>query len=224
MRLTCSEHDLRPSESREARRVLPVDWSNLPGSLVVVSGASGTGKSTLVRRVLERPDVHARLSISATTRPIRPGEADGTDYYFLSQDEFLKRRDQDEFLEWAEVHGNFYGTPAPPVADSLRQGRSVVLEIDVQGALQVQNRVPSAVLVFVHAPSMEVLESRLRARCTDNEATIQKRLTNARGEIEQASRYDHQIINDDLETAVAALAAILNRKPVPPGTPTEASR
>lgn len=202
----------------------PVDWSKLPGRLVVVSGASGTGKSTLVKRTLERPEVRARLSISATTRPIRPGEADGKDYYFLSREEFQRRRDQDGFLEWAEVHGNLYGTPAPPVAESLREGQSVVLEIDVQGALQVRERVPSALLVFVHAPSMEVLEARLRARCTDDEATIRKRLANARGEIELAARYDHQIINDDLDTAVAALSAILNRETVPPGTPTEASR
>lgn len=201
--------------------MLPVDWSRLPGRLVVVSGASGSGKSTLVRRALARPDVHARLSISATTRPMRSGESDGTDYYFLARDEFENRRDRGQFLEWAEVHGNLYGTPAPPVAESLQQGQSVVLEIDVQGAFQVRRYVPSAVLVFVQAPSMEELEARLRARCTDDEPTIQKRLTNARGEIAQAAQYDFQIVNDDLDMAVAALAAILVT--TPRSTPTEAS-
>jgi guanylate kinase len=189
--------------------VKPVDLSEMPGRLVVVSGASGTGKSTLVRRVLGREDVPARLSISATTRAPRPGEVDGRDYYFLSREEFASRRERGGFLEWAEVHGNLYGTPAEPVLRSLREGQSVVLEIDVQGALQVRSRVPAAVLVFVHAPSPEVLEARLRDRRTDAEATIQERLANARAEIAQASRYDHQIVNDDLETAVAALAAIL---------------
>ena len=193
----------------------PVDWSTLPGRLVVVSGASGTGKSTLVKRALERPDVPARLSISATTRAMRPGEVEGADYYFLSREDFEARRDRGEFLEWAEVHGNLYGTPAGPVAESLRRGKSVVLEIDVQGGFQVRERVPSAVLVFVHAPSMEVLEARLRARCTDDDATIARRLANARGEITLASRYDYQIVNDDLETAVAALAAILTATRIP---------
>jgi guanylate kinase len=201
--------------------VTPVDWSTLPGRLVVVSGASGTGKSTLVRRALARPDVNARLSISATTRAQRPGEADGVDYYFLPRAEFESRRDRGEFLEWAEVHGNLYGTPAAPVADSLAGGQSVVLEIDVQGGFQVRERAPGTVLVFVHAPSMAVLEARLRARNSDDEATIQRRLANARGEIALASRYDYQIVNDDLDAAVAALATLL-QSPSHPRTPTEA--
>ena len=185
------------------------DWGELPGRLVVVSGPSGSGKSTLVRTVLERPEVRAVLSISATTRAPRPGEAHGREYLFLSRESFEEERAQGGFLECAEVHGNLYGTPATPVHAALESGRCVILEIDVQGALLVRERVPSAFLVFITVPSFAELEARLRARATDSEATIARRLANARWELDQAARYDRQIMNADLGRAVDDLVGVL---------------
>jgi guanylate kinase len=180
------------------------------GRLFVLSGPSGSGKSTLARRALARVGVPARLSISATTRPRRPGEVDGVDYRFLGREEFEHLRDRGEFLEWAEVHGNLYGTPAGPVEEALERGESVLLEIDVQGAQQVVRRMPEAVLIFVQAPTFDVLEQRLRARGSEDEATIQRRLANARRELEQARHYPFHLINDDLRRAVEELAALLS--------------
>jgi guanylate kinase len=185
------------------------DWADLPGRLIVVSGASGSGKSTLVRLALDRPEVRVRLSISATTRAPRPGEAHGSAYHFLPRDEFETLREQGQFLESAEVHGHLYGTPAGPVRESLARGECVLLEIDVQGALLVKDRVPSACLIFVNVPSFSELESRLRARATDSEATIARRLANARWELEQVHRYDFQLMNSELERAVDDLVALL---------------
>ena len=184
-------------------------WDDLPGRLVVVSGPSGSGKSTLVRRVLARPEVRARLSISATTRAPRPGEESGRDYFFLSREGFEDARARGEFLETAEVHGNLYGTPAGPVRADLEAGRCVLLEIDVQGGLIVRERVPSALLVFIHAPSLDELEGRLRSRATEDEATIARRLANARRELEQTTRYDKQVINANLDRAVEDFVTLL---------------
>ena len=184
-------------------------WDDLPGRLVVVSGPSGSGKSTLVRRVLARPEVGARLSISATTRAPRPGEEPGRDYFFLSREAFEEARARGEFLETAEVHGNLYGTPAGPVRADLEAGRCVLLEIDVQGALIVRERVPSALLIFIHAPSLTELEGRLRARATDDEATITRRLVNARRELEETKRYDKHVMNENLDQAVEDFVMLL---------------
>ena len=184
-------------------------WDDLPGRLIVVSGPSGSGKSTLVRRVLARPEVRARLSISATTRAPRPGEEPGRDYLFLSREEFEEAQARGEFLESAEVHGNLYGTPAGPVRADLEAGRCVLLEIDVQGALIVREKVPSALLIFIHAPSLAELEVRLRARATDDEATISRRLANARREMEQTTHYDKQVLNADLDQAVEDFVMLL---------------
>jgi len=184
------------------------DWETLPGRLIVVSGPSGSGKSTLVRLALGRPDVRVRLSISATTRAPRTGEEHGKAYYFMGREDFTAQRERGEFLESAEVHGHLYGTPAGPVRESLARGECVLLEIDVQGALLVRERVPSALLVFVNVPSFEVLESRLRARATDSEETIARRLANARWEVDQAHRYDFSVMNSDLERAVDDLVAL----------------
>jgi len=184
-------------------------WDDLTGRLVVVSGPSGSGKSTLVRRVLARPEVGARLSISATTRAPRPGEEPGRDYLFLSREAFEEARARGEFLETAEVHGNLYGTPAGPVRAELEAGRCVLLEIDVQGGLIVRERVPAALLIFIHVPSLAELEGRLRARATEDEATIARRLANARRELEQTTRYDHQVMNEDLDQAVDEFVILL---------------
>jgi len=187
--------------------VREVDWANLAGRLIVLSGPSGSGKSTLVQRLLERPGLRLRVSISATTRPARAGEVSGRHYLFLSAPEFENIRDQ--LLESAEVHGHSYGTPAEPVRQALEKGTCVILVIDVQGGIQVRQKVPSALLIFVQTPGLDVLEQRLRARGTDDEATIQRRLANARRELELAKCYDVHLVNDDLERSVDELAAIL---------------
>lgn len=186
-----------------------VDWTDYPGRLIVLSGPSGSGKSTLVRRILERPDLKVKVSISATTRAPREGEVHGRDYVFLSRDEFEAIRG--DLLESAEVHGNSYGTPAEPVRQALAEGYFVILVIDVQGGFQVREKVPNALLVFVNVSGFDVLESRLRGRGTDDEATIQRRVANARRELELSQRYDVHLINEDLDRAVDDLAMILNR-------------
>jgi guanylate kinase len=184
-------------------------WEALPGRLIVVSGPSGSGKSTLVRRLLTRPDLHLQLSVSVTTRRPRPGEDPDHDYIFVSPDQFAAIRD--DLLEWAQVHDHYYGTPAEPVRRAMAEGLCVVLVIDVQGGFQVRQKVPSALLMFVQPPSMEVLESRLRARQTDDDLTIERRLQNARREIQLAAGYDVHVINDELERAVDELALILTK-------------
>lgn len=185
------------------------DWSDLPGRLIVVSGPSGSGKTTIVRRVVARVDGRARLSTSATTRPPRPGEVDGREYVFLDRDAFETSAARGEFLEWAEVHGNLYGTPAGPVREVLAAGLCVLLEIDVQGGSQVVAKYPATVLVFVNTSDFAVLEARLRGRSTEDEATIQRRLENARREIAAGAHYHHRIINEDLDRAVDDLASLL---------------
>ncbi len=188
------------------------DWLDLPGKLIVVSGPSGSGKTTLVRRLAALKGLadSLKVSVSATTRAPREDEQHGHEYFFLTRAEFEAMRDRGDMLEWAEVHGNLYGTPANPVRKSLEQGMCVLLEIDVQGALSVRDQVPSALLIFVNTPTFEILESRLRYRSTDDEATIARRLHNARWEIEQVHRYDHVIINDTLDRALGELLALLS--------------
>lgn len=174
------------------------------GSLFVISGPSGAGKGTLVERVLEeRPDVW--LSISATTRQPRAGEIDGAHYRFMTVDAFEKAIEQDGFIEWANVHSNYYGTPIEPIEEHMEAGDDVILEIDVQGALQVRDKFPEARLVFIAPPSFEELERRLRGRATDADDVIARRLANARGEMDAAEQYDLVIVNDDLDVATREL-------------------
>ena len=183
--------------------------SGRPGRLVVISGPSGSGKSTLVARLLARPDLRLTVSVSATTRAPRPGEVPGRDYIFLTPREFEEARG--DLLESAVVHDHHYGTPAGPVFRAIEQGLCVVLVIDVQGGFQVRRKVPDALLVFIQVPGLEVLEARLRARGTDSPETIEKRLATARRELELASLYDVQVVNDDLDRAVGQLATILSQ-------------
>jgi guanylate kinase len=177
-------------------------WGELKGQLVVVSGPSGSGKSSIIRRALEDPGINVELSISATTRGRRPGEQDGVDYHFLSGEQFDAARDRDEFLEWAEYNTHFYGTPAKPVYEALASGRSVLLEIEVQGALQIRNSAPSALFIFIRPPTFRELERRLRRRGTEDETAILRRLRKARAELAEAHWYDIQLINDDLDRCV----------------------
>jgi guanylate kinase len=195
-------------------------WGNLPGHLVVISGPSGSGKSTLVRRALERPEVRATLSVSATTRPPRPGEVEGVSYFFVSNDQFLNLQDNNELFEYAEFAGNFYGTPRRPVLETLKAGGCVILEIEVQGALQVREQVPSALFVFTDAPRFAVLEQRLRNRGTEDEAAIHRRLVRARWERDHAHCYDVVLINDDLDATVDRLVSLLVSYGCKPGDPS----
>src|SRR5262249_15389025 len=182
---------------------------NLPGQLVVVSGPSGGGKSSVVRAALVRGALNARLSVSATTRSPRKGEQDGVDYFFLSEDEFQKRRKASELLELAPYNGKWYGTPATPVYETLATGQSVILEIEVQGARQVSSMAPSSLFVFIKAPTFKTLEQRLRGRGTETEEEIFYRLRKAREELAEAHWYDHVLINDDFERCVDDLIRLL---------------
>lgn len=172
------------------------------GRLIVLSGPSGSGKSTVVRKLLEPGDLPLRVSVSATTRPPRPGEVNGREYWFLDQTAFDQAVAEGKFLEWAEVFGHRYGTLKSEVEPYIKKGVHVLLEIDVQGAEQVRRAFPNAVLVFLRTSSLEEYERRLRSRGTEDEAAIQRRLQGAVGELAAASRYDYQIVNDDLDSAV----------------------
>jgi guanylate kinase len=178
--------------------------------LFVISGPSGAGKGTLLAELRkQRPDLG--LTVSATTRSPRPGEVDGTSYYFLSDEEFRRRIAAGEFVEWAEVHGHLYGTLVSEVKRLLAKGHSLVLEIDVQGALNVRKVYPDAVLIFIEPPSLQVLEERLRGRGTEDEASIELRLKNARHEMELADQYDARIVNDTVDRAAQELGSVMRR-------------
>ncbi|WP_368018247.1 guanylate kinase [Olsenella sp. AGMB03486] len=178
--------------------------------LFVISGPSGAGKGTLLAELRkQRPDLG--LTVSATTRSPRPGEVDGTSYYFLSDEEFRRRIAAGEFVEWAEVHGHLYGTLVSEVKRLLAKGHSLVLEIDVQGALNVRKVYPDAVLVFIEPPSLQLLEERLRGRGTEDEASIELRLKNARHEMELADQYDVRIVNDTVDRAAQELGSVMRR-------------
>ncbi len=185
------------------------------GRLVVVSGPSGAGKSTVLKRLFQAPPVPMDFlvaSVSATTRPPRPGEVDGVDYHFLSEEEFARRRERGEFLECFEVfgRGHWYGTLFSEVTPSLEAGKWVVLEIDVQGALSAMKQYGDAITFFVRPPSLEVLECRLRQRHTETEEAIQRRLAQARNELAMADRYRYQVVNDDVDRAVREICDLLN--------------
>lgn len=178
------------------------------GKLVIISGPSGAGKGTLVDRLVARvPDLW--VSVSATTRAPRPGEKDGTDYFFLTADEFDRRIAAGGFLEWARVHGNRYGTLRSAVEAQMAQGRDVVLEIDPQGAMQVKRLMPEAVLVFIIAPSLAELERRIRGRGAETDEQIKTRLATAVHELELVGDYDFVIENDDVSRATQELVDLI---------------
>jgi guanylate kinase len=180
------------------------------GKLVVISGPSGAGKTTLLARLLAQlPEL--KPSVSATTRPPRPGERDGVDYHFLTPEEFERRRAAGEFLECFEVFGRgyWYGTLRSEVSPSLAAGKSVVLEIDVQGTMAVLASHPDAITIFVRPGDAAELERRLRGRATDSDEAIARRLEVARRELERASEYQYQVVNDDVDRAVQEIYEIL---------------
>ena len=178
-----------------------VNHSTAKGHVFVIAAPSGTGKTTVCRHLLER-DPQLRLSISHTTRKPRSGEKDGVHYHFVSGEKFRELREADGFLEHAEYGGNAYGTSWKAIEEPLELGHDVVLEIEVQGAAQVRDRRPSACLIFLLPPSLEVLEDRLRGRGTDEEAVIQRRMALVDRELAAAKIFDYAVINDDLEQAV----------------------
>ena len=178
------------------------------GLLVILSGPSGAGKSTVISRLMQlRDDI--RFSVSATTRTPRPGEEDGVAYYFKTREEFFAMIENDEFLEHAEYVGNCYGTPSAPVDENISAGYTVLLDIEVQGAMQIMEKRADAVSIFLCPPSLEELEKRLRGRGTDSEEKIQCRLETARREYAHISRYNYLVINDDAEIAAKELDAVI---------------
>ena len=179
------------------------------GHLFIISGPSGAGKGTL-RKILFKRVPGLVFSVSCTTRLPRRGEVDGIDYHFIDDASFHDLKDNGQFLEWAEVHGHYYGTLREDVDRTLSAGKDIILEIDVQGAHQVKKNCSDAVMIFITPPSMPELETRLRKRGTEEENTLRIRLKNARGEMDDSSSFDYVIVNDKLEKAVKKLEFIID--------------
>jgi guanylate kinase len=186
---------------------------SVSGSLYIVSAPSGAGKSSLVKALLEQDD-SLRLSISYTTRAPRPGETDGDQYHFVGREEFLERLISGEFLESAEVYGNYYGTSQPWIEARMLAGEDILLEIDWQGAAQVRRLIPAAVGIFILPPSLEALRQRLTGRGQDSAEVIDTRLAAARDDISHAYEYDYLVVNDRFEVALADLQAIVRARRV----------
>ena len=179
----------------------------IQGALFVVTGPSGTGKTTLIRETMKRvPEL--QFSVSATTRAARPKETDGLDYHFLSPEEFNAGVKAGDFLEWAEVYGNRYGTLRKPIEEALSKGASVVLDIDYQGAAQVMSEFPEAISIYVLPPSTDIIETRLRNRRSDSESVIQKRMDEIHIQLQHCTHFEYLVVNDVLDAAVTHFSAI----------------
>lgn len=179
------------------------------GALIIISGASGSGKSTLIRRLLARRRFPLRLAVSATTRAPRSGEKPGIDYHFWTREQFETEIERGGFLEYAKVHGNYYGTLKKEVLPFLKKGKGVILDIDVQGAEQVRAQSPEHVSFFITTSTLQVLEERLRSRGTETEEAIERRLKRAREELKSIPLYHHHILNDDLDLAATQIEELL---------------
>lgn len=178
------------------------------GVLIVLSGPSGAGKGTICKALLEKSD-NLFLSVSATTRSPRVGEIDGVNYHFISKDEFKTKITQDGFIEYAEVYGNFYGTPQANVEEMLEEGKDVILEIDIQGALKVKEKVKDGVFIFILPPSMEELKARIIKRGSETEESLMTRFKSAYQEINYVSKYNYAVVNDTVEKAVEKIESII---------------
>ena len=182
---------------------------NERGLLVVISGPSGVGKGTVRKALFERPGHNLVYSVSMTTRPKRPGEVDGKDYYFVTKEEFMKNLDQGKFLESAEFVGNYYGTPLDKLNENLDNGNEVVLEIEVEGASQVKSKMPDAVMIFIAPPSKKALYDRLKRRGTEDESEVLARIAKANREFKSAYLYDYIVVNDEVNNAADRIMAII---------------
>jgi len=184
---------------------------DVQGKLVVVSAPSGTGKGTVISKLLKkRPEF--TFSVSATTRNPRPGETDGLEYHFLTHQRFCDMISNNEFLEYAEYVGEYYGTPDKPIRDNLDSGKTIILDIEVQGAKQVMQKRPDAITIFIVPPNMEELENRLRGRGTDSEEKLAARLKRASQELKEQSHYDYIVVNDSVSRTVSEILSIIDRE------------
>lgn len=180
----------------------------MTGKLIVISGPSGVGKSTVVKKVMEMyPNLH--FSVSATTRPMRPGEVDGKNYYFVNHEDFQKMIDGGHLLEYAQYVGNYYGTPEAPINESLKNGNDILLDVEVQGALNIKKKRPDAILIFMVAPSFAEIEKRLNGRGDTAPELIKERLTRAKWEYSQADQYDYLVVNDNVDKAADEIISIV---------------
>lgn len=184
------------------------------GMLIIISGPSGSGKGTVVKRL--DPKLNYALSISVTTRAMRKGEVHGKDYFFCTVEEFNRRKSEGDFLEHAAFVGNYYGTPRSYVEEQIEKGKAVVLEIDVNGALQVKEKFAEAVLIFLIPPSMEILSQRLVGRNTEDKETIEDRMRRANEEVQTIEKYDYLVINDEVENAVNKINTIVQAESLKP--------
>ncbi|MDD4159579.1 MAG: guanylate kinase [Synergistaceae bacterium] len=182
----------------------------MKGRLYILSGPAGVGKGTVLRKVFEKLD-NIAYSVSCTTRTPRPGEREGVSYIFMDESSFQKMADGGKFLEWANVHGHFYGTRKDTVDECLLQGKDVILEIDVQGATQVKRKMPEAVMIFIQPPSFEELVRRLKKRGTESPEELELRISNANTEMSHAGEYEHIIINDKIDRAADAFIKIVKK-------------
>ena len=179
--------------------------------LIVISGPSGVGKGTIMKEMLQK-ESSLRLSVSATTRDPRPGETHGKEYFFVSREEFKEMINNNKFLEFAQYADNFYGTPKDAVEEMLNQGLNVILEIEVQGGLQVLEKCPDCLSIFIVPPSMEELENRLRGRGTEPNDVIEKRMEAAKTEMTFTNRYDYVVMNDKVDTAVEEIISLIKKE------------